>query len=399
VRRALCARGALAVDLYTTEDETMQVTRISQYGQLAELQTDWNRLAGDTPFRRWQWLASWWDQYGDGNELFVLCVRDDAENLLGVAPFWIETSRTRGRILRLLGGGEVCTDYAGVFAKTGSEDAVTKMLADWLVNTATDKKDRSGDRVRWDLMELTGVAEHDETTRQLIEKIGSLGNTVHERPGMNCWRIALPETWQDYLTMLSKSHRKQIRRLENRVLATDRAKLHTAGNRDELRKGMEILVDLHQRRRESLDQPGCFSSVRFSRMLDCVAERLLDQGQLRLHWLTLDGKPVAAEFQLRGGDVRYAYQAGVDPDALDREPGRLINIATIQHAIGEGCRSFDFLRGDEPYKAHFRAEPETTIEYRVVPNRPLSRLRHQVWRAGGQLKRWIKNGMASAGLC
>jgi len=377
----------------------MNVTRISQYGQLAALQADWNRLAGDVPFRRWPWLATWWDQYGDGTALCVLCVRDAGESVLGIAPFWIETSRARGRIVRLLGSGEVCTDYTGVIATTGSEDAVTDALANWLTNTATNNDDDSGDRVPWDLMELTGIVEQDETTRRLIDKLGSLGNTIHEQPGMNCWRIALPETWEDYLAMLSKSHRKQIRRLENRVLATDRAELYTATNRNELKTGMEILVDLHQRRRKSLDQPGCFSSTAFSRMMHAVAERLLDEDQLRLHWLTLDDKPVAAEFQLRGGDVRYAYQAGVDPDSLDQEPGRLINIATIQHAICEGCQSFDFLRGDEPYKAHFRAKPETTIEYRVVPNRSTSRLRHQIWRTGGQLKQWIKNGLASAGLC
>ena len=45
---------------------------------------------------------------------------------------------------------------------------------------------------------------------------------------MNCWRVQLPGDWEQYLAELSKSHRKQIRRLERDVLNTSRARLHAA---------------------------------------------------------------------------------------------------------------------------------------------------------------------------
>ena len=39
----------------------------------------------------------------------------------------------------------------------------------------------------------------------------------------------------------------------------------------------------------------------------------------------------------------------------------------VRDAIDRGCQAFDFLRGDEPYKAIFGAKPRPTIEFRVVP--------------------------------
>ena len=76
----------------------------------------------------------------------------------------------------------------------------------------------------------------------------------------------------------------------------------------------------------------------------------------------------------------------------------MINIATIRHAIEQGQHTFDFLRGDEPYKAHWRAEPMNTITYRIVPRKTLSQVRHGLWLAGDNVKSWVKTGLDLAGM-
>jgi len=161
---------------------------------------------------------------------------------------------------------------------------------------------------------------------------------------------------------------------------------------------MKILTDLHTKRRQSLCEAGCFVSPRFTGFLHEVSERLLAQDRMRLHWLELDGSPAAAEFQVVGRDVTYAYQAGVDPDRMEDEPGRIINIATLQKAIADGQRGFDFLRGDEPYKAHWRAEPQPNLSLRIVPPRITAQIRQRMWLAGKAVKRWIKNGLSITGM-
>jgi CelD/BcsL family acetyltransferase involved in cellulose biosynthesis len=123
---------------------------------------------------------------------------------------------------------------------------------------------------------------------------------------------------------------------------------------------------------------------------------MLAQDMLRLCWVELRGQPISVEFQLAGGGITYAYQAGLDPDALDEEPGRIINIATLKHALEEGQRAFDFLRGDEPYKAHWRAVPQASLDIRVIPRRTTAQLRHNLWLAGDTLKQWIKAGLGQS---
>ncbi len=373
----------------------LHVSRIHSPEALAALADDWNRLADGHPLRCHAWHATWWQHYADGRrEKFVLVVRDDRGAVVAIAPWFIEPSTTRGRVIQWLGSGEVCSDYQSLLISRDHVEAATDALADWLMRAAVggDASDR------WDLLHLDAVEAVDEAVARLVSHLWTTGCTVMRDAAPSCWRIALPASWTGYVDSLSKSHRKQVRRFESRQLETGRAKLHTAHDAASLENAFSILVDLHQRRRNSLGQPGCFSSPRFASFLRDAAARLFEANMLRLHWLEIAGQPAAAEFQLCASGVTYAYQAGVNPDLLDEEPGRIINIATLHYALGEGCTGFDFLRGDEPYKAHWRAAPIETVEYRIVPQRTLSQIRHGVWLAGDSVKSWVKTGLELTGM-
>jgi CelD/BcsL family acetyltransferase involved in cellulose biosynthesis len=232
----------------------------------------------------------------------------------------------------------------------------------------------------------------------MLDHLRRCGHAVYSRPDVDFWPIQLPATWDDYLADLSKSHRKKIRRLERNDLDGDHVRICVADTLDQMPAGMRILVDLHQRRRAALGEPGCFSSEDFARFLHEAAARLVEDNRLRLYWIEWEGRPVAAEFQLVGDEAVYAYQSGMEPERLDLQPGRLSCIAGIRRSVGEGRARFDFLRGDEPYKAQWRAAPRPSLYARVVPRKPLAMARHAVWLAGRRAKETIKGGLAALGM-
>jgi CelD/BcsL family acetyltransferase involved in cellulose biosynthesis len=55
--------------------------------------------------------------------------------------------------------------------------------------------------------------------------------------------------------------------------------------------------------------------------------------------------------------------------------------------MSEGHTRFDFLRGDEPYKAHWRAEPRSTWRRQATAPRLLPRLRRQTWAGARQVSK------------
>jgi len=360
----------------------MRIERAQTAAELADLKPVWRELSASHPFCGPEWLTSWWAAHQARRELCLAVARNADGEVVGLAPWQLRRHAAWGRVLGFLGSGEACSDYLRVLCKPGREAEVGQSLATWLTQDPTAP--------RWDEIELEGLAAGDTATEQLLGELETHGASVRRTRGEYCWRLQLDGAWEDYLQRLSKSHRKQVRRVERRLIDSGRAELKWAQNPAELDRGWEILVDLHQKRRASLGQPGCFASRRFGEFLRGVSNELLPAGELGLYWVELDGEPVAAEWHWERRGVSYAYQAGVDPARLDDEPGRLINILTLKRAIERGFTAFDFLRGDEPYKAHWRAEPQVSHKVTVTPNRTLPRLRQGLRQAAREVKAWLR---------
>jgi CelD/BcsL family acetyltransferase involved in cellulose biosynthesis len=279
-------------------------------------------------------------------------------------PGYVDISWSQGRVWRLLGDGEACTDHTGLLVAPQLAEAVAAALATHV-----------GDRLDWDLLDLHAIDAHDTATTALFDALAVGGCTTARLHADRCWSIELPATWDEFLAMQSKSHRKQLRQLDARVLHSGRAAWKLVERPEDFGRAWSTVVDLHQRRRQSLREAGCFASSKWAAFHWEVAQQLLAQGRLRLSVLELDGQPIAAEYHLAGEHATYAYQGGVDPDRLEAEPGQLSTICSIKRAIAEGHKQFDLLRGDEPYKAHWRATPSQALRLVAVPPRLWPRLR------------------------
>ncbi|QDU56448.1 GNAT family N-acetyltransferase [Aeoliella mucimassa] len=338
---------------------SVQVQSITTLAALEDLRASWNVLDGGVPFRSFDWLATWWKHYGAGDgstkqQLYVLVVQHHQQPL-AIAPWYVEQSRTRGRVVRWLGSGEVCSDHLSVLCRERDQVAVVEALSQHL---------RASDE--WNRLELESIDDSDVTMNMLADRLAAVGCTTTCRAEGNCWSIDLPDSWEGFLAMLSKSHRKQLRKLDHRVLQSDRAHWQQVQTPQQLRDTWPVFVDLHQRRRESLGEPGSFASERFAAFHHDFAEQLLRAGRLRLGLLRLDGEPISAEYQFAGNASVYAYQGGFAPEQQDEQPGRLSLMASIQAAIRSGAVHFDLLRGNEPYKAHWRATARPTYHLRVL---------------------------------
>jgi CelD/BcsL family acetyltransferase involved in cellulose biosynthesis len=349
---------------------------------LARLAKPWDVLAGDIAFRSATWARNWWRHYRDSrSRLLVLLVADEQGDIVGIAPWFVSRSPGLGRVVRFLGSGEVCSDYLTILAAPEHAPAVAARLADWLAGEGA---------AEWDLLDLTGVERADPAIGQLAESLADRGHVVDTLDDMSCWRSELPDDWEGFLSSLSKSRRERTRALLRRAIDSGRAIVHRVTTHGELERAFDVLVDLHQKRRQSLSQPGCFASARFTAFHREMAAALLDSGQLRMMWTELEGRPVSAEYSFVGGDTVYYYQGGFEPQLADERPGWLSFAVSLKLAIEEGYRNYDFLRGDESYKASWRATARPLVRVRIVGRQRAARARYSTWRACAQVRAWTR---------
>jgi CelD/BcsL family acetyltransferase involved in cellulose biosynthesis len=359
--------------------ETRRIEAASLPGNLAD---DWNRLADDVPCRRWEWLEPWWRHYSTpSDELFVLVVHGPQGEVLGIAPWYLSRSLSHGRVVRFLGSGDVCSDYLTILTRPETQSFVIDEIVEFLSNEAADE---------WDQLELAGVDADDAAVALLVERLAERDYVIHQQAGESCWRLELPADWDQYVSTLSKTRRERVRQIVRRSFDTGRAVSRQVVERAEVPHYYDVLVTLHQKRRESLGQSGCFVDPVFTRYHQEVMERFFDSGRLRLQYVLLDGQPVAIEYDLIGHNTVYFYQSGIDPAVLEERPGWMGTIGSLRAAIEQGYRTFDFMRGDEAYKSSWGAQPRRTLETRIVARRPAAQLRHTAWLAQQQMRRWAK---------
>ncbi len=356
---------------------TRVITKKQEFADCAE---SWNQLAADRLFHRWEWMFSWWENFGDRGELTVVVVSDPAGRWVGVAPWYKTRSASRGRVVRTLGSGAACSDYASIAVKPGFQDIVAHQLVQLM----------TGDHPQFcdvDLYELEGHLAADPVVAAMVQAALPEALTVDQQPMTGTWRSSLPEAWESFEGDLKKSFRRKTKKAMQR-LASPEFHAQVYWTPESLEPVWPLFVDLHQRRRQYLGQPGCFADPAFERFLKSATMRLAASGKAQINMIFHLQEPLACNLEFAQGSTIFMYQTGVDPDKLNLEPGHLTFCWAIRESITRQFRQFDFLRGDEPYKRFWNAEPVPLYCTRLVPDRLVSNLRFGLASAGMQLRHW-----------
>ena len=308
------------LERFTTLDEVADV-----YRELSE--------RSQNLFASWEWASIWWRHFGGGRTLAVTVAREtDGGRAVAIAPLYL-FSRAPLRVLRFAGHGAgdwlgpICAPGGG----RGGADALRATLAqtdDWDVLLA--------ERMRCD-DPAAGISAGSVLRRESFPILPFRGRT-----------------WDEILAERSANFRQQVRRRERRLAKSGKLEYRLCDDPDRLDADLDVLFDLHAahwKRGES----NAFSHARRSFHRD-FARVALDRGWLRLWVMELDGRPVAAWYGFRRGNVEWYYQSGRDP-AFDHDSvGFVLMCHTIRSAVDDGMDAYWFLRGDEPYKDRFAEE-------------------------------------------
>lgn len=376
----------------------MNVERFSDFETLSALEGDWRRLAQAIPFSGWDWCKGWWNAYGQERELFVL-VAKEGERVVGIAPWCMETSMSKGRRIKFLGTGHACTDYVSLLIDPVHRNAVASAFSNWL----TQANEQGTKAQVWDFLSFEGVCHADSVMHHFRGAMELKGHTTHDDHALNCWRLNVGTNWEDYFRSLdSKNKRRKVRDLRRKYVDCGRSRFEVAGTSAQFHEFYADFVRLHQMRRTSLGESGCFASDEFCSFLKSVSHGLFESGSLLLSRLTVDGELAAASLGIQNSNIHYMYQTGMNPNLTQSSPGWIMNVHHILHAQHHGWEAIDYLRGDEPYKERLGARQLQMSKFRIVGKRASSAILDGAWQFRSELKQtlpglntWLTGGAAA----
>ena len=298
-------------------------------------------------FLTWQWQTEWSRAFAADRPQQILAATDADGTLAGVLPLY-EDGPGRHRIL----GGVDVSDYLDLVAPAGREEEVWQALL----------QHRAAQPGEWD---LHGIRAASATATCVPALVGSHGLRATVEREDRCPVLALPKSWDAYLGRLSGKDRHELRRKMRRLeRELPGAVAHSHADAAGWDEAMTRFLTLHR-----------LSKVGKARFMDETMERffrsatltLARAGWARLWFLDFEGAAVAAFLCIEYAGSVGLYNSGFDPARAQLAPGIVLLAHVIRDAIERGLPTFDFLRGEEPYKYGFGPSPEDVLNVRIAP--------------------------------
>lgn len=313
-----------------------------------KLQDEWNPLVHKSQsnriFSTLEWNQTWWAAYHPGS-LWIITVRDQQDQLIGIAPCFIETTVERGRVVRLIGCVDV-TDYVDLIVDPlHLEETLTALTDFWKQSQA-----------EFDWLDFCNLPESSPVYAQLPILLQTNAFEVTVKQQEVCPMIELPTDWETYVDSLDKKERHELRRKLRRAEGADEQVAwyivdHGHDLTAESERFLALMAASQEQKQIFLQNPQ--NRDFFNRIVPILHER----GWLQMSFLTVDGLPAATYLNfLYEGHVQV-YNSGLNVSQYSHLSSGIVLLAyNIRWAIEHGYRVFDFLRGNESYKYRMGAK-------------------------------------------
>ena len=339
---------------------------------LLRLRSAWGALCEEAEagclFLTPEWLIPWWEQFGSGRELRCIAV-SEGDRLIGFLPLFAEGARIAGMRVRrvaFLGDGATGCDYLDMLAAPGRETDVRAAVLEAL------------GELSWDLCDLDGLWRESPTAHFLAQRFPNARGVSASRAGLGgveaqvlrdarlrfvCPHIPLTGTYEEFLSALGR--RENLRRREKWLYRQPGVSVEVARTPEEARIAVERFLELHRARWSVEGGSDGLSDERHEAFHRIAVRMLAERGWLRLYTLFAARRPVASVYGVVHKRKFLYYQSGYDPAWRSKSVGLVLLARTVQDAYAERVAEFDFLRGNETYKAEWARSDRWTIQLRL----------------------------------
>ena len=334
----------------------MQIDVLTRPEELNGLRDNWDDLYARDPdahfFVSWDFLSHYLRRF-DG-EWFILAARKGPPGSPYVAllPLRLRTRmrKNTGEIYHeVYMGGNHAADYTGILCAPEYAYRAIAVFAKHLktmhwASLHLENLRMSERRIGW-LMEQ--LSDNRLTMRRMrrVNQVDNVDNCI-------CPAIDLPSSWEDYLLQnLSTNTRQKMRRFLRKLENSDEFRI-THADASTIERDIDILLEFWRIKwtpRKGNLVPGLVKSNRL------LFRKALENGTLFLPVLWHGDRPLSA-LAIFLDPVKKSmlfHMVGRDETADMLPSGLVLHGYCIRRAIENGFRTYDFLRGNEPYKYSF----------------------------------------------
>jgi CelD/BcsL family acetyltransferase involved in cellulose biosynthesis len=332
---------------------------------------EWNdavqRAAVPHPFLRHEWVRAWWEafQVRETQQLHVLVVRNRSR-VCAIAPLLTERAHMYGvpvRRLRLMQNDHTPrTDF--IVADCAEESY--RALWHALRNTVG----------RWDVMQLSQLPSASPT----LAAVRSLAAFDGCRTGV--WQsgaapyLKVDTPWSACLAGLSAKLRQNLRNRMSRLSQHGEPGFEMLADSVAIRASGDDARRLEESGWKEIEGTSIASDAAVERFYTHLAERAAECPWLRLLFLNVGGRRIAAAYAAVYDNRLFFLKTGYDPAFAKCSPFKLLTSFALRHACDQGLSEIDFLGDSEPWKLEWTSTTRPHDWLFVFGGTPTGRLLH-----------------------
>ncbi|MFN3348031.1 GNAT family N-acetyltransferase [Pseudorhodoplanes sp.] len=346
----------------------MLIDVIDNLASFERARPEWDEVYGADPdaqfFLSWIWMAQWIPLLS--GPWAILAARPHA-NAKYVAFFplrWRLKEERSGFHNELSMMGNSAADYTGFICKPDYDTRAIAAIARYIKRLNWRRINLENVRTTEARLKalLSNFSDKRFDTRQLtrVNKSDNIDNCI-------CPAVSLPGDWDSYLAARTSANMRQKVRRFLRQVESDPALRITHSHGEDVERDLKTLLDFWA------VKWGARKGGRLSTIINSnynLLRKCAQAGHLLMPVLWRGDKPVGALASFLDPQKRSVlfYMAGRDASFNDPPPGLVLHAHSIRYAIESGFTTYDFLRGNEPYKYSFGAT-ERRIQCLVVNTR------------------------------
>lgn len=367
--------------------ESIDMQTFDSFEELLVLERDWDNFMEEMKceiFLTYDWCRLWWKYYGKNRHLKVFIFRSSGR-IVGILPAFMETIWLgfKIRLVKIVG-----TDFMPTtISLPVSRDYLRPVISVFLNQISL--------LWSWDVL---NIGDLSGAYRELDELRAVTTDTLHSSHTIRCDEtdvqtyFEIASSLDEQIKTLSTRQRTKTKRVYKELQDKNIDLKSVAADEQNHVTFLDSFIDMHQAHWQSLGMAGHFVDWPHARLLHKeMASAQIKHDRLRILKIMLNNQCIGYEYIYKFGSAYcWFLSARTDLTQFPRiDFHRIAFGEKINHAVRDGVKSIDALRGHYEYKLVMGGQLKPVHRMIAYSSKNVSNLRYQVFRRCA----WLLNVM------
>lgn len=334
----------------------MKAEAVTKFEDFLRLEDVWNNLLeksqNDIVFLRHEWFRCWWEAFGKNKNLFIVLLKNEESEIIGIAPLMISNDKFRGLPVRKL--SFIADDNAAHndFISADKKEEILKRIFQHL----------NENKSLWDVAILDRILKESDTYVILSNILAYNGFFFNIKGQHSSPFISIASDWDNYFSEKSNKIRKTLRNEINRVNRLGKIVIEEITDSITRDNVLAEITNISARSWKGKRKSDIAKSNENQLFFSTLSKIASEKRWLSIWLLRENDKPIAMEYHLKYKNRVFALRGDFDEEYSYFSPGSVLDYNIVRHMFQSRVSEYDMCGGVYEYKMRWTS---TAREHRL----------------------------------